>query len=149
MNDLIMLSFDGNKIAKSNYYESSYNAHDKFFMAYNAKCFHLFIPSALSDIIKEIKTGNYAVLTVGKDRIFRKNLVEIMFEDFTDNPYSITISPEQMLQVIGVTFNNLKFSLIIYTETGIGYEMDVYVRFGAHYKLPFLKPIDTDSFTVA
>jgi hypothetical protein len=147
--NLISIQFAGKDVIETDFFNSSYNLEGLFYMAYNEKCFQLLIPSLHLDKINEMKTGKYAVITIGKDRLIGKEMIEIMFEDFTDSPYSIHISQEQMPVRIGGNFNKLKFELRGYCETGKVFEMDVYVRSGIPYQLPFLKPIDTNLFAVA
>lgn len=136
-------------VVETNYFESTYNMNDLFYMSYNEKCFQLFIPSLLKEKIKEMKTGKYAVLTLGLNPYFNAEMIELMFEDFTDTPFSIHLSMNQISFKIDKNFNKFKFKLIGYTEIGNAIQMDVYVRSDISYQLPYLAPIDIKQFKMA
>ena len=149
MNDFIYTKCDGNEIIESSYYDSILETKGLFYLQYNRKCFFLFVPTKYISEVEEMKTGSYAVFTTGFDRITRKDSIEIMFEDYSDKPFCLHLAIDLFQFRIDESFDNLKFMMKIHTPIGKVHEVEVYVRSGKTYLLPYLKPIDISNYSAA
>jgi|GEM_PF-1182026 len=142
----ISILYSGKEVFKTNYFDSGFNHKGLFYLSYHEKCFQLFIPSLFMDRIDEIKSAKYAVITLGEDKSFRKAGIEILFEDFTRNPFSIQISLNQLRYPFDKTLDGSRLELKGYCKEGLAFNMNVYVRSAFNYSLPYLKPIKTANF---
>jgi hypothetical protein len=151
----IMCNDDGT--ITTNFWETDWNRKHYLYLTLGKKnIFHLLIPTSLEYLIDEMETGKYVVLTTGKTdgekaMLIGTNvpdnveMVELMFEDNTESPFCSHISIPQCTYRIGADFNHKKTVLKIYTENE-EMELDLYIRSGEEYALPYMKPIDTKTF---
>ena len=147
--NIISIETSKGEVIKTNFFESSYNLQGLFYLSYNDKFFQLFIPSKYLSEIKEMKTGKYVVITIGFYKKLGKEMVELMFEDYSSTPYSLHLVMSQLTYRFGSDFDKLKFKLKGYCEKGKVIEMDAYVRSDKTYSLPFLKRINTALYSEA
>ena len=141
----------------TNFWETEWNKRNYLYLTVGKNnIFHLLIPSSMEYVLDEMETGKYVVLTTGKtdgekalsmgtavpDNV---EMIELMFEDNTESPYCSHISISQCTYQIGADFNHKKSILKIYTENE-EMELDLYIRSGKEYVLPYAKPIDTKTF---
>jgi len=147
--NLISVETSKGEVVKTNFFQSSYNQHGLFYLSYCDKCFQLFIPSKYLSEIKEFNTGKYVVITTGFHNEIGREMVELLFEDYSSTPYSLHLSLTQLTYRLGSDFNGLKFKLNGYCETGKVIEMDAYVRSDKTYPLPFLNSIKTGLYSEA
>lgn len=145
-NNELTMEFSKKEIVKTNYFYTSANRYGLCWLVYNRYCFHLLIPSAHRDKIKEMKESKYVVITTGFNKLLGVEMVELLFEDFTSTPFSISISLEVFNMRI-TALNKFKFKLIAYSIRGKVIEMDAYVRSDVVYSLPYLQPINKKLFT--
>ena len=138
----IVTNDNGNEIVETNYFRPNFNPTNLFQLSYSGTCFHLLIPPKLKKTIKEMRTGKYAIISVGYHKLLKTEMIEIMFEDFTRTPYAIHISQCQSTCIIDSSFNNSKMVFKGYSENGKVLEMDVYIRSDPQYQLPYLKPLN-------
>lgn len=91
---MIEVTNHGPLIVASNYWGSEYDRGGKIFASVNAGCIRLLIPSAHRTMIEECRSSKYAVLSRGpwpEQRL--ADAVEILFEDGTDSPFALHLSP--------------------------------------------------------
>jgi len=128
-------------ILENNYRESEYNYFGCYYLVYADSCCHLFVPDNLLSTIDEMRTGKYAVLTLGYDENMKKDCVEIMFEDFTDSPFGIQLALVLTSDSLFSASEISKKRLIIHGSTLYDHEMDLYIRDGTR-PLPCRMPIN-------
>lgn len=136
-------------LVSTGYFDSEYNSKGYFYLLYNNKCFYLFVPDTLNQINMELKTGKYVVLTTGNFDLYNRDMVELMFEDFSDDPYCLHLSKEQLILPIDDSFHRKKFKLKVLCREGIVMETEIYIRSKQQYQLPYLKPIDIKYYDAA
>jgi hypothetical protein len=138
------IQYTDSVINKTNYKKSEFNYSNLCYLLFAETCYHLFVPDQYLSSIDEMAAGKYAVLTQGYHKSLKGEILEIMFEDFSATPFAIHLS---MIQTSDISFKadeTKKIRLIIHGLTLNVLEMDLYIRSGSNYPLPFLNPIDTD-----
>jgi len=97
--DYVKIDNDGQKIVSTNFWETEYALNGYCYLSINAGCYRLLVPKFHKDWLDEIKKAKEVVLSRGPARNLKppkSDALEIMFEDHTEEPFVITISPEQM-----------------------------------------------------
>lgn len=114
-----VITFGNNaqNIVETNYFDHELAQRGFFYLCWNAGAARLLVPDNQKDIVEEIKTGKYAVLSRGKWMAQGGvSAIEVLFEDNTNSPLAITIAAEQsfiphLMPVSG-------FSLTVWTRDG-------------------------------
>lgn len=132
---------DNNEIIETNFFNTTFHEQGLCYLYNYEGCFHFFIPKKHEDKIEEMKTGKYAVLTMGYHTELKKIMAEIMFEDNTSTPWSFWISQCQMNCEIDSSFNNKRMKLKCYSQKGKVFEWDIFIRCVDQYQLPYLQPL--------
>ena len=157
LEEALTISYDDDGTINTNFWETEWNKKGFLYLTVGKKnVFQLLIPNSLEYVLDEMETGKYVVLTTGKtnrkkgmlmgtDVPDNVEMIELMFEDKTDSPFCSHISIPQCTYKIGADFNRGKTTLNIYTENE-EMELDLYIRSGKEYVLPYMKPIDTKTF---
>lgn len=135
---------DNNEIVETNFFYTRFHKLGLCYVLNHEDCFHFFIPKKYEDKIEEMKTGTYAVITLGYNPKFEKHMIEMMFEDFTSNPYNWQLSPIQWNCNFNDSLCNKILTLKCYTQKEKVFEMDLFLREGHNYPLPFLNPLKLD-----
>jgi hypothetical protein len=97
--DIIKTVNDGRKIADTNYWKSDYARNGYCYLSINAGAYRLLVPKYGKDWVKECQSAQAVILSRGtayKYKPPKDDALEILFEDNTDSPFTIMISPEQM-----------------------------------------------------
>jgi hypothetical protein len=97
INEVILVRNDNHKIAETNYWDSEKAKKGFYYMSLNAGYYRLLVPEGNDSFIKEISTANEVVISRGPAQQMnppRPDAFEIMFEDGSDCPYSITSTPD-------------------------------------------------------
>ena len=140
---LCLLSFvnDGAELMETNYFDSPQASQGLAFLSWNAGCARLLCPMALESMLSELGDEvAHVVLTKGiaTQNGIEHSCIELMFEDHTDSPYSITISTENCDRNIG-NVPQSGFVVAIYFEGGLKN------KYPGHYRtadtLPCLRAI--------
>ena len=85
----------GQLITSSTYWGSEYEQAGKLFVSCNAGAVRLLVPAALRDMIEAARQCRYAILSRGPwPAADLLDAVEILFEDGSDSPFAIHLSPE-------------------------------------------------------
>lgn len=95
MNSLVYVENDGPVITKTNFWETDLNKRGLFILSANAGAYRLLVPDDHFHMYPEMLTAKEVVITRGVDRLQRKELLEIMFDDHSQNPFVLAIAPEQ------------------------------------------------------
>ena len=93
----ITISNHGPLITASNYWQSDLARAGKLFLSTNAGAFRLLIPPAHGNIVAELRTGKHVIVSRGpwpSEQL--PDAVEILFDDGSDNPFALHLSPESL-----------------------------------------------------
>lgn len=113
----LIISNQGVDLVGTTYWESDRAKQGLLYLSANAGSLRLLIPPSQEVIIPEILTGKTCALTFGPDTRFGGRLcIEIMFDDFSDSPFCVTLEKIQSDTWIGSV---KKADLMLYTEEGL------------------------------
>jgi len=91
----ITITNHGQWITHTDYWQSPIEAAGKLYLSPNAGAIRILIPRAHRAIIQEMRRAKYAVLSRGPWPEMRlPDAVEIMWEDGSDAPFALHLSPE-------------------------------------------------------
>ena len=122
---MIEIENSGPKILRTNYWQSDYARNGIIFLSFNAKTARLLLPPEIQglgnrkDIIKEIKTTKYVIISSGLMTTHQREGYELVFEDFTSSPLFLMFGEEQTDRKLLDTDQGKGITLDIYTENGI------------------------------
>jgi hypothetical protein len=92
---LIQVSNDGSLITSTNYWTSDLAAAGKVWASVNAGAIRVLLPPARYGDLADMRASKYCVLSRGPWPAERKpEAIEIMWEDESDAPYVLRLSPE-------------------------------------------------------
>lgn len=132
----IVIKNDGQLIVDTNYWELENAAKGLYYLSWNARAARLLVPDLQMSSIKEMKDAEYVIVSRGTYQ--GRDALELLFEDHTDSPFSITIVTEQTDRLIPDVEQGSGFDFLIWTQLG---EMH---RFPGRYRvvqnLPNLSP---------
>lgn len=99
---IITISNHGPLIVASNYWGGELDRAGKLYVSVNAGCIRILVPRSCRNMIEECRSSKYAVLSRGPWPDIRcPEAVEIMFEDGSDMPFSLHLSPESFDAIPG------------------------------------------------
>ncbi len=91
-----MIEIENNEqdIISSNFWDSELARRGYYFLSFNVGAVRLLVPDNLLPEVEEMKTGKAVIISQGTMN-GKEGATEILFEDYTENPYSIHIDPAQ------------------------------------------------------
>ena len=92
---VITISNHGPLIASTNYWSLAMEEAGKIFVSVNAGAVRVLVPRAHRRIIEDMRAAKHAVLSRGPwPQMGLADAVEILFDDGTDDPFALHLSPE-------------------------------------------------------
>jgi hypothetical protein len=92
---LIQIHNHGPLILATNYWQTELAAAGKFYASVNAGAIRLLVPVAQRAAIEDMRAARYVVLSRGPwPAMGLIEAVELLFEDGTEEPYALHLSPE-------------------------------------------------------
>lgn len=92
---VILTTNHGPLILSSTFWGSDYDQAGKLYVSCNAGAIRLLVPAAKRELIEEARKCRYAILSRGPWLVMGlEDAVEILFEDESDSPYAVHLSPE-------------------------------------------------------
>lgn len=92
---MIVTDNHGPLIVSSTFWGSEYEQAGKLFVSVNAGAIRVMVPAGLREAINEWRGAKYAILSRGPwPAQGLQEAVEILWEDGSDNPYALHLSPE-------------------------------------------------------
>lgn len=141
MDEMLYFENDGPIISRTNYFKSTYEKNNIVFLSWNANTARVLIPDGLKADLQEMCGTKQVIISRGYwTEMGVANAIELLFEDESDNPYCIFLSPEQTDRVIpeAAQGGSDNFFVSIYIRMGEKF------RFPAKYRIvdtiPYLKP---------
>lgn len=134
---MIIIENNGPEIVKTNFWETEWNERGRFYLSVNAGTFRLLVPDAHFHWYPEIQNTKEVVITQGIDRIQKKEMVEILFDDHTNYPIVLCLAKAQTDRV--GTSKHEGYPFLVYLEGCF-----LVSRFTCYWRqaktLPYLKP---------
>lgn len=127
MNLPLIFENDGPILSRTNYFDSEYAKEGNFYLSWNAGTARLLVPDSMKSHLHEMKNTKYVIITRGNwTEVGKKNAIELLFEDHSDEPYCIFLSPEQSDRLIPKSDQGSSDNFFI----------SVYVRMGEKFRFP-------------
>ena len=116
---MITVKNHGPLVVESNYWTSEAAQRGKLFCSVNAGAIRILLPGALNAmlVVKGMRTGKHCILSRGPWP--EQNLpeaVEILFDDGTDSPFALHLSPESFDMLPGEPEPNREWTAAVYVE---------------------------------
>ncbi len=139
MTDIIHIKNNGQEIVETNYYDTPNARAGYFYLSTNAGCFRLLVPDSQLSVLSELSTGREIIISRGPwPEQRKKDALELLFEDDSDNPFSLHILPEQCDRLPEKKDAGKRWLFSVWSRTGKHFEAPCYYR--QVKKLPWLKP---------
>lgn len=142
---ILTIKNDGPDIRATNYFESEYARRGALYLSVNAGAFRLLVPSVHESAIAEFRTAREVIISRGPwptER--RKDALEILFDDPTDNPFSLHFGTEQIdrFPLAEDAEGEWVFSAWVRSKDGprCAFKAKCYYRIVP--SLPYLKPLE-------
>jgi hypothetical protein len=93
----IFIKNDNYNITETNYWETTIAKKGLFFMSLNDGFYRLLVPETHENIVQEVLHASRVIITRGSAPQLdppRPDAFEIVFEDGTDSPYAILMTPD-------------------------------------------------------
>lgn len=95
MQNIITVENHGPLIVRTNYYESDLCAAGKIYVSVNAGAIRILFPPSRWRDMTTLRQSKFCILSRGAwPEMKCDEAVEIMFEDYSDAPYALHLSPE-------------------------------------------------------
>jgi hypothetical protein len=97
MDPLITITNNGPLIAATNYFASPLALRGLLYASINAGAVRLLIPWPMQSLLDEIGTATHVIMSRAPwPAQGLPDAIEILFEDGTDSPYALQLSPQQL-----------------------------------------------------
>lgn len=91
---VITIENHGPLITASNYWQSEYAAAGKLYVSCSAGAIRILVPPSARSMIEECRSSRHVILSRGPwPQAGLSEAVELLFEDGTDSPFSLHLSP--------------------------------------------------------
>lgn len=139
---MIRIENKGQEIISTNYFQTENARNGYFYLSVNASAFRLFVPRMQESAIAEFQTAKNLIISRGNFQGY--DALEILFDDETDNPYSIHIISAQIDRMPVADDAGWSYTFSAWTSAGGEsvkkvFEMDCFYRVVS--KLPCLQPL--------
>lgn len=78
-------------VTGSDYWDGPLAAVGGFYLSPNAGAYRLLVPKSKECYIADMMTGKHVVITLGHDATIGRDMLEILFQDDTNSPFSLTL----------------------------------------------------------
>ena len=132
---MITISNAGQKIKTTNYWDHEYANKGKIFFSVNAGAIRMLVPETMFHIIPEIETGKKVIISRGPwPDAGRNDAFEVLFEDYSDNPFALHTGLEQWSPI---PKKSSKWLFTAWTREGCFYHAKC--KYRVVDKIPYLK----------
>jgi len=138
----MMVRNDDEKVIETNFWGSPAELQGFYYVTSNAGAFRLLVPDIQNCEIPNILSGKHAVITYGFHRQTSKFMYEVMFDDDSDNPFALWISPGQFDRCFSIADAASKDRQLIVYRNGCAEIARMPVYFREAPVLPCLKRWD-------
>lgn len=135
-----MLTFanDGPLLKHTNYWDSEYFHSGYALLSWNAGTARLLLPDLLKPELREMKTAKQVIISRGPMlHAGGRDGLEILFDDYSDTPYALSMSIEQAI-LVPAEERRQDFRLTIWTRGG--FKQSHSAQFRRVAQLPCMAP---------
>ncbi len=116
---MITIANDGPLITHTNYWHSEYFHSGYALLSWNAGVARLLLPDSMKPGLRDMKTAKHVIISRGPMlHAGGRDGLEILFEDFSDQPYALSMGTEQALQMPADAVRE-NFRLTVWTRGGL------------------------------
>ncbi len=141
MSEMLIVKNDGPQIIETNYFDSTLARRGAFYMSINAGAFRLLVPPSHEQAIADFQAAREVIISRGTWQ--EREALEILFDDHTDEPYSIHIGTNQIERLPPASDAGKAWQFSAWIRKA-GELQRAYVS-TCHYRvvkaLPYLKPL--------
>lgn len=102
MSQIITIDNHGPLIVNTNFWETDAERAGKMFLSPNAGAIRLLLPRVHRSLINDMRAAKYVICSLGPwPAAGAENAVELLFEDGTDDPFSLHLTPESCAMLPG------------------------------------------------
>lgn len=134
---MITIENDNSEIISSNYWRSEWGKQGIMAGSLNSGTFRILIPDNMKNILREMKTGKEVIISKGKYQ--GRIAYEILFDDHTENPFSMIIGDNQLVSPQIANSEHEKSLMFAVWMKGPKKVFEMPARFRVVDKLPCLK----------
>ena len=111
---------DGQRIVETNYFDSPHAKAGYCFLTWNAGAARLLLPDSMAASIKDMQGAMYVVVSRGPWLAQgKRDALELLFEDSSDNPYCIHLVTEQTDRMLPEDNQGGGFVVTVWTRQGV------------------------------
>ncbi|MDD2162542.1 hypothetical protein N1078_18440 [Pseudomonas sp. MIL19] len=116
---VITIANDGPLISETNYWATQYSHSGYAYLTWNSGTARLLVPENLKPALRDMSTAKHVIISRGPHVISGgRDAIEILFEDFSDAPYSLMLGIEQTDRMPSERIIK-DFPLTIWTREGL------------------------------
>jgi hypothetical protein len=134
----IVIGNSGQQISFTNFWDSEIARNGFVYMSWNAGVARILVPDNLKNYVREMKTGQYCIISQGPWLVPESPSIELLFEDHTSAPFSLQISPAQIDRFNACADRDEDFYVSVWTRGGMKLRMPG--KFRKVEDLPSLQP---------
>jgi hypothetical protein len=136
---MIKLSNKGKEILETNYWDSEYAQEGIYYLSWNAGAARLLVPDSKKSDINEMKSAKYVIISRGTWLEHKKNdALELLFEDNSESPFCLFLSPEQTDRLLPDTDEGGNFVTTVWTRDG--QKLELQGKYRKVESIPCLQP---------
>ncbi len=121
MENLVTIANDGPKLVVTNYWDSEHAHAGLCYLSANAGVWRLLVPPEAETMLIEMRTGRTATI---EPSLHIPGNVDVVFEDGTDSPFSVSISERQADRAI----TNGETTLHVWTWRGLELSLPLAIK---------------------
>lgn len=136
---MITITNRGQAIAETDYWSSEQARAGYLFLSWNAGAGRVLLPDSQKQMLREMKTAEFVIVSRGPwvDQGGREAL-ELLFEDHSDSPFSVTLLAEQCDRLLPEVDQGGGFLVSVWTRGGL--KLSLPGKYRAVDALPCLEP---------
>jgi|SRR4030042_65454 hypothetical protein len=139
MVDFLTVENDGQAIVSTNYWQSDYAKRGFFYLTINAGAFRLLVPPSREGELADMLTASEVIVSRGPwPEHGKHDALELLFEDYSDSPYSLHITSDQVDRMPADADRHKTFVFAVWVQTGKVKEMPG--RYRKVKYVPWLEP---------
>ncbi len=137
----LRIQSNGSEIESTNYFETDLARRGGMYLSINAGAFRLLLPAGAESMLADMQTATDVVVSRGKFNKFNgQDALEILFDDYSDSPFSIHLGQNQIDRLPPVQDTERKWTLSVWVK-GPRCVYRAVCFFRVVPTLPYLKPV--------
>lgn len=136
---VITVGNDGPRLVSTNYYDTPQAQQGFLYATWNAGALRILLPDNQTHVLPDMQSAKNVVVTRGHHPAAGRDMLEILFDDDTDEPFAVLLDPHNSDRQVGQESHSKPLDVYVYTREGCAGIWPGRIRLAP---LPCLKPID-------